>query len=86
MPSSLATLNFLKDFDVYNLQGLIPTSTQLQSFDASTFEGNPKLCGAPLPNKCGRPNKVVDEDNNNNKDEDNGHQLPWAHHRNEKKV
>ncbi|ONI12411.1 hypothetical protein PRUPE_4G163200 [Prunus persica] len=59
--------------------GPIPTSTQLQSFNASAFEGNPKLCGAPLANKCSRPNKGIDEDNKkNNKDMDNGlHQIPW---------
>ncbi|CAL8150813.1 unnamed protein product [Prunus armeniaca] len=79
IPLSLANLNFLKDFNVsYNsLQGPIPTGTQLQSFNASAFEGNPKLCGAPLPNKCGL-NKGIDVDNKNNKDVDNGlHQLPW---------
>ncbi|KAH0987874.1 hypothetical protein GBA52_015051 [Prunus armeniaca] len=79
IPSSLASLNFLREFNVSynNLEGPIPTSTQLQSFNASTFEGNPKLCGAPLPNKCG-PNKDMDVDNKNNKGEGNGHhQLSW---------
>ncbi|KAH0986509.1 hypothetical protein GBA52_013686 [Prunus armeniaca] len=79
IPLSLVSLNFLKTFDVSynNLQGPIPTSTQIQSFNASSFEGNPKLCGAPLPNKCG-PNKGIDQDNKNNKDIDNVlHQLPW---------
>ncbi|CAL2253807.1 unnamed protein product [Prunus armeniaca] len=68
IPSSLASLNFLKEFNASynNLEGPIPTGTQLQSFNASAFEGNPKLCGAPLPNKC-RPNK----------DMDGHHQLPW---------
>ncbi|KAL6283331.1 hypothetical protein ACE6H2_014260 [Prunus campanulata] len=79
IPSSLANLNFLKYFNASynNLEGPIPTGTQLQSFNASAFEGNPKLCGAPLRNKCG-PNKGIDADNKNNKDMDNGlHQLPW---------
>ncbi|CAL8150891.1 unnamed protein product [Prunus armeniaca] len=79
IPSSLASLNFLRDFNVSynNLEGPIPTGTQLQSFNTSAFEGNPKLCGAPLSNKC-RPNKDMDADNKNNKDEGNGHhQLPW---------
>ncbi|XP_021831807.1 receptor-like protein 2 [Prunus avium] len=79
IPSSLASLNFLKEFNASynNLEGPIPTGTQLQSFNASAFEGNPKLCGAPLPNKCG-PSKGIDADNKNNKDVDNGlHQLPW---------
>ncbi|ONI22064.1 hypothetical protein PRUPE_2G104600 [Prunus persica] len=79
IPSSLASLNFLKEFNVSynNLEGPIPIGSQLQTFDASAFEGNPKLCGAPLPNKCG-PSKGIDADNKNNKDVDNGlHQLPW---------
>ncbi|CAL8150914.1 unnamed protein product [Prunus armeniaca] len=79
IPSSLASLNFLKEFNASynNLQGPIPTGTQLQSFNASAFEGNPKLCGAPLPNKC-RPSKGIDAYNKNNKDVDNGlHQVPW---------
>ncbi|CAL2253809.1 unnamed protein product [Prunus armeniaca] len=77
IPSSLASLNFLKEFNVSynNLEGSIPTGTQLQSFEASAFEGNPKLCGAPLP-KC-EPNKGIDADNKNNKDVHNWHhQLP----------
>ncbi|PQQ16368.1 receptor-like protein 2 [Prunus yedoensis var. nudiflora] len=79
IPSSLVSLNFLKEFNASynNLEGPIPTGTQLQSFNASTFEGNLKLCGASLLNKCG-PSKSIDADNKNNKDVDNGlHQLPW---------
>ncbi|PQQ04707.1 receptor-like protein 2 [Prunus yedoensis var. nudiflora] len=51
IPSSLASLHFLHNLNVsYNdLRGPIPTSTQLQSLNASAFEGNPKLCGAPVP-------------------------------------
>ncbi|CAL8077934.1 unnamed protein product [Prunus armeniaca] len=82
IPLSFASLNFLKDLNVSynNLQGPIPTSTQLQSCNESAFEGNPKLCGAPLPNKCER-NKGIDANNKNNNDVvDNGlHQLPWFH-------
>ncbi|XP_008232191.2 PREDICTED: tyrosine-sulfated glycopeptide receptor 1-like [Prunus mume] len=79
IPSSLASLNFLKEFNVSynNLEGPIPIGSQLQTFDASAFEGNPKLCGAPLPNKC-EPSKGIDANHKNNKDVDNGlHQLPW---------
>ncbi|BFG29029.1 hypothetical protein CerSpe_153030 [Prunus speciosa] len=79
IPSSLAILNFLKEFNVSynNLEGPIPISTQIQTFNTSAFEGNLKLCGAPLPNKC-RSNKDIDEDNKSNKDMDKGlHQLSW---------
>ncbi|XP_050369382.1 receptor-like protein 2 [Argentina anserina] len=83
IPSSLARLNFLKDFNVsYNdLEGEIPTSTQLQSFSSSAFEGNPKLCGAPLSTEC-RPAKGKDakdnEDSREDEDEDE-YQVPWLH-------
>ncbi|XP_057471162.1 receptor-like protein EIX1 [Actinidia eriantha] len=39
------------DLSNNNLSGKIPLSTQLQSFDASTYSGNPHLCGLPLK-KC----------------------------------
>ncbi|PQM37382.1 receptor-like protein 2 [Prunus yedoensis var. nudiflora] len=80
IPSSLTTLNSLKKFNVSynNLEGPIPTSTQIQSFDASAFEGNPKLCGAPSRNKC-ETNNATDADGKNNKHAGYGHQhqLPW---------
>ena len=47
-------LSFLNHLDLlYNhLSGKIPSSTQLQSFEASDFAGNPALCGLPLSQKC----------------------------------
>ncbi|XP_020422883.1 receptor-like protein 2 [Prunus persica] len=80
IPASLTSLNFLKDFNCSynNLEGPIPRSTQLQIFNASAFEGNPKLCSAPLPNEC-RPINDVGTDNKNNQDEHNGHNIPWFH-------
>ncbi|CAO2821098.1 unnamed protein product [Amaranthus hypochondriacus] len=53
IPDSLANLNFLSILDLsYNhLFGEIPAGTLLQGFDASAYEGNPNLCGMPLP-KC----------------------------------
>ncbi|CAL2247304.1 unnamed protein product [Prunus armeniaca] len=49
IPSSLASLNFLKEFNASynNLEGPIPTGTQLQSFNASAFEGNIKNFAVP---------------------------------------
>ncbi|KAH9742683.1 LRRNT 2 domain-containing protein [Citrus sinensis] len=48
----LLSLLGVLDLSNNNLTGKIPSSTQLQSFDASTYSGNPELCGLPLPNKC----------------------------------
>ncbi|KAG5629254.1 hypothetical protein H5410_000971 [Solanum commersonii] len=44
--SSLTTLSYLNLSD-NNLSGMISLSTQLQSFDPTSFQGN-KLCGLPL--------------------------------------
>ncbi|XP_027337043.1 receptor-like protein EIX2 [Abrus precatorius] len=54
VPQSMSNLSFLSLLNLsYNhFIGNIPLGTQLQSFDAFCFIGNPKLCGAPLPKKC----------------------------------
>ena len=50
----MSNLTFLSLLDLsYNsLSGRIPSSTQLQSFDALRYIGNPLLCGDPLPKNC----------------------------------
>ncbi|XP_038679614.1 receptor-like protein EIX1 [Tripterygium wilfordii] len=53
IPPSLASLNSLMRLNLSynNLEGRIPTD--LHKFnDPSIYEGNPSLCGEPLPNKC----------------------------------
>jgi Leucine-rich repeat (LRR) protein len=65
IPASLSSLHFLSRFSVAdnNLDGPIPLGTQLQSFGASAYEGNPELCGPPLPNGCADiVSSNVDED------------------------
>ncbi|KAM4131994.1 hypothetical protein ACJW30_01G216700 [Castanea mollissima] len=53
IPSSISSLTFLSHLNLSNnnLIGKIPLSTQLQSFNASSFNGN-KLCGPPLADNC----------------------------------
>ncbi|KAL3575803.1 hypothetical protein D5086_023904 [Populus alba] len=53
IPSSTSRLTFLNylNLSYKNLKGKIPSSTQLQSFDASSFLGN-ALWGAPLEENC----------------------------------
>ncbi|XP_057458134.1 receptor-like protein 7 [Lotus japonicus] len=54
IPHELASLHFLAYLNLsYNhLVGEIPKGTQVQSFDASSFEGNKELCGPPLTMSC----------------------------------
>ncbi|CAL5332280.1 unnamed protein product [Camellia sinensis] len=53
IPSSMSGLAFLSylNLSYNNLTGKIPLSTQLQSFNASSFVGN-NLCGLPLTKTC----------------------------------
>ncbi|XP_031124247.1 receptor-like protein EIX2 [Ipomoea triloba] len=53
IPIGLARLNYLAVLDLSSnfLSGKIPIGTQLQSFNASSYTGNIRLCGDPLP-KC----------------------------------
>ncbi|KAB2634070.1 tyrosine-sulfated glycopeptide receptor 1-like [Pyrus ussuriensis x Pyrus communis] len=80
IPASLSSLSFLSSFSVAynNLQGQIPLGTQLQGFNATAFEGNPGLCGSPLPNKC--PKKSPgDSDTTKGREDahDSGNGIPW---------
>ncbi|XP_024156380.1 receptor-like protein 2 [Rosa chinensis] len=79
IPASFTGLNFLSRFNVSynNLRGPIPSSTQLQSFNASVFEGNLKLCGAPLPNDC-QTTTGADAPDMSTQDADTKEcQIPW---------
>ncbi|PON98097.1 LRR domain containing protein, partial [Trema orientale] len=54
IPISLAQVSSLNYLDLSNnrLSGRIPTSTQLQSFNGSTYTNNLGLCGLPLTSSC----------------------------------
>nr|XP_048330408.1 receptor-like protein 47 [Ziziphus jujuba var. spinosa] len=55
IPEQLKQLGFLESFNVShnNLTGPIPQGNQFNSFESSSFQGNPGLCGDPLLKKCG---------------------------------
>ncbi|KAL4626224.1 hypothetical protein ACB092_05G080600 [Castanea dentata] len=55
IPGSLSSLTSLVHLNLSfnNLTGRIPSGSQLQTLiDATIYEGNPLLCGSPLPTKC----------------------------------
>ncbi|TYI32174.1 hypothetical protein ES332_A04G040600v1 [Gossypium tomentosum] len=71
IPKSLSELTFLSILDLsYNyLSGKIPISTQLQSFEPSSFSHNRGLCGPPISPNCsmvepspGKPAVGAEED------------------------
>ncbi|GLT86658.1 hypothetical protein SLE2022_047810 [Rubroshorea leprosula] len=58
IPASISSMTLLSHLNLsYNdLFGQIPLANQFQTFnDPSIYEGNPKLCGAPLPINCNAP-------------------------------
>ncbi|XP_002453322.1 tyrosine-sulfated glycopeptide receptor 1 [Sorghum bicolor] len=54
IPAALENLHFLSTFNISNnnLEGPIPTGGQFSTFQNSSFEGNPKLCGSMLAHRC----------------------------------
>ncbi|KAJ9540626.1 hypothetical protein OSB04_027132 [Centaurea solstitialis] len=77
LPVSLSSLSFLSCFNVSynNLTGRVPSSTQLQTFDESSFLGN-KLCGDRLTQRCA---VEIPADRDQDKEEDNGaHGADWG--------
>lgn len=54
IPQQLKELGFLASFNVSrnNLTGPIPRGNQFNTFDSTSFEGNPMLCGDQLLKKC----------------------------------
>ncbi|KAL2487574.1 receptor like protein 56 [Forsythia ovata] len=54
IPTGLVELKILGVFTVAhnNLTGLIPQKAQFGTFDKDSYEGNPHLCGRPLPVDC----------------------------------
>ncbi|CAN0863416.1 Receptor-like protein EIX2 [Linum grandiflorum] len=81
IPSGMASLTFLNHLNLSynNLSGRIPSSTQLQSFDPSSFVGNKGLCGSPLNASCIGTNLVpASGEGNGDYGEGNGdYDMQW---------
>lgn len=73
IPDSLSKLSFLSHLNLSNnnLHGHIPSGHQLQTLDdPGIYDGNPGLCGAPLPRKCVENHEAKNEDED--EDEEGG--------------
>ncbi|XP_027368541.1 receptor-like protein EIX2 [Abrus precatorius] len=84
IPPTLALIDRLSVLDLShnNLSGKIPIGTQLQSFNASSYDGNVGLCGKPLDNICPEdeapPQEPKTLDKSSPKDEKNPIYLSMA--------
>ncbi|KAF2295649.1 hypothetical protein GH714_033411 [Hevea brasiliensis] len=75
IPFQLTKLNYLSVFSVAhnNLSGMTPERTeQFATFDASSYEGNPYLCGLPLPKNCTSSTESLSWPRASAMDEDSG--------------
>ncbi|KAL0672819.1 hypothetical protein Bca4012_000800 [Brassica carinata] len=71
IPYQLTSLTFLGVFDVShnNLSGIIPQGRQFNTFNESSFSGNPLLCGPPSHISC-EAKKISEEANNGGEEEE----------------
>ncbi|RYR36276.1 hypothetical protein Ahy_A10g051271 isoform C [Arachis hypogaea] len=74
IPPSMTSMTFLSHLNLSynNFSGQIPVANQFGTFtDPSIYEGNPHLCGTPLPTNCSSlmlPPRDEEEDANESED------------------
>ncbi|XP_058743199.1 receptor-like protein EIX2 [Vicia villosa] len=78
IPPSLTQIDRLSMLNLSdnNLSGRIPIGTQLQSFDASSYDGNADLCGKPLDKNCPGDEKVTPQKPETNEESSSGDKKP----------
>jgi Leucine-rich repeat (LRR) protein len=74
IPQQLTQLTFLEVFNVShnNLMGPIPQGKQFDTFENSSFEGNPRLCGRQLTRKCWNSNEPPSQPSISQESQDSG--------------
>ncbi|KAK9911020.1 hypothetical protein M0R45_034947 [Rubus argutus] len=80
IPQILAQLDFLTKFNVSynNLTGPVPRGIHFTTFDYTSYEGNPGLCGDPLSKKCENPEGTqLPTSTAEENDGGNGIELDW---------
>ncbi|KAJ6836779.1 putative leucine-rich repeat receptor-like protein kinase [Iris pallida] len=79
IPSTMTYLTFLSYLDLSsnNLSGRIPSGNQLETFNESTYSGNPGLCGFPVKQICENDDNGVGTRNNNTSEEDGAGSQVW---------
>ncbi|KAL9337000.1 hypothetical protein Peur_071488 [Populus x canadensis] len=77
IPDQLAQLTFLEVFNVSHnfLSGPIPRGNQFETFDNTSFDANPELCGKPLSKECGNGEDSLPADK---EDEGSGYPLEFG--------
>ncbi|KAJ6835177.1 putative leucine-rich repeat receptor-like protein kinase [Iris pallida] len=79
IPSTMTYLTFLSYLELSsnNLSGRIPSGNQLQTFNESTYSGNPGLCGFPVKQVCENDDNDAGTRNNNTSEEDGAGSQVW---------
>ncbi|GLT86496.1 hypothetical protein SLE2022_046340 [Rubroshorea leprosula] len=80
IPESMSSMTSLSHLNLsYNdLSGPIPSANQFQTFnDPSIFEGNPRLCGSPLPTNCSTHINGISEGNAGKDRDEDGFEMLW---------
>ncbi|GLU21847.1 hypothetical protein SLE2022_379590 [Rubroshorea leprosula] len=80
IPASMVSMTSLSHLNLSHndLFGPIPSANQFLTFnDPSSYEGNPKLCGAPLPTNCSTHKNDAPEGNTGKNKDEIGSEKMW---------